>query len=79
MATEEVPSVTIADDRVRINDFETTDSKVVDHLREFDDNQEREDAFVRALRVGVTTMELAETSQQEEFVERKFSEMQRTM
>ncbi|WP_435078832.1 hypothetical protein [Halococcus sp. AFM35] len=79
MATEEVPHVTITDNQVRISDFEVTDSTVVEHLRQFDDDQAREDAVERALRVGMTTMELAETSQQEEFVERKFSEMQRDM
>lgn len=79
MATEEMPRVEVADDHVRVSNFEVTDSTVVDYLQQFDDDQERADAFERALCVGVTTMELAETSQQEEFVERKFTEMQREL
>ncbi|KTG11406.1 hypothetical protein AUR64_03895 [Haloprofundus marisrubri] len=51
----------------------------MDYLENFETNVERTDAFTQALRIGVTTMELAETSQQEEFVERKFSEMQRDL
>lgn len=79
MATEGVPRIEVDDDRVRVSEFEVADSTVVEYLRQFDDDQEREDAFVRALRVGVTTMDLAETSQQEEYVERKFTEMQRDL
>jgi hypothetical protein len=76
MATEEAPHVQVEDDRIQIVEFEVTDSQVVDYLEEFEDDYERADALERALRVGVTTMELAETSQQEEYVERKFMEMQ---
>ena len=76
MATEEVPRIEVDGDRAHVRDVEITDSTVVEYLRQFDDD-ERGDAFVRALRVGVTTMDLAETSQQEEYVERKFAEMQR--
>jgi len=77
MAVEESVALKIKDDRAVINDLEITDSRIVDYLNEFDNAQEQEDAFMRALRVGVTTMKLAKTSQQEEFVERKFGEMQR--
>lgn len=79
MAAEGVPRIEVNEDRTRVTDFEMTDSAVVEYLQKFDDADEREDAFVRALRVGVTTMELAETSQQEEYVERKFIEMQREL
>ncbi len=77
MAIEESVALKIKHDRAVINDLEITDSRIVDYLNEFDNAQEQEDAFMRALRVGVTTMKLAKTSQQEEFVERKFGEMQR--
>ncbi len=66
-------------DRAHVTDVEITDSAVVEYLQQFEDEREREDAFVRALRVGVTTLDLAETSQQEEYVERKFTEMQRDL
>jgi hypothetical protein len=79
MATEEVPRIEVDDDRAHVTDVEITDSTVVEYLQQFDDEREREDAFIRALRVGVTTMDLAETSQQEEYVERKFTEMQRDL
>lgn len=75
MATEETPCISVAGDCVQITELEITDLTVIEHLNQFDDEKKREDAFVRALRVGVTTMELAETSQQEEYVERKFTEM----
>lgn len=79
MATEGVPRIEVDDERAHIAEVEITDSTVVDYLQKFDDEQERTDAFARALRVGVTTMELAETSQEEEYVERKFTEMRRDL
>lgn len=79
MATEEATSINIQDDCIVIHDLEITDSTVVEYFQEFDGEQERGDAFERILKVGVMTMNLAETSQQEEFVERKFTEMQREL
>lgn len=79
MATEGVPRVEVDDNCAHITDVEIADSTVVEYFQQFDNEQERKDAFVRALRVGVTTMDLAETSQQEEYVERKFTEMQRDL
>lgn len=76
MATEGVPGIEVDEDRVHVTDLEITDSTVVEYLQQFGDDRERAEAFVRALRVGVTTMDLAGTSQQEEYVERKFTEMQ---
>ena len=77
MATESMPRIEVNDDCVHIVDAEIKDSSVIEYLQQFDNSEKQEDAFVRALRVGVTTMGLAETSQQEEYVERKFTEMQR--
>ena len=79
MATEGVPRIEVDDDRAHVTDVGITDSVVVEYLQQFDDEREREDTFIRALRVGVTPMDLAETSQQEEYVERKFTEMQRDL
>ena len=79
MATEEATSINIQDDCIVIRDLEITDSTVVEYFQAFDGEQERGDAFERILNVGVMTMNLAETSQQEEFVERKFTEMQREL
>lgn len=79
MATEGASRIEVDEDRAHIADVEITDSAVVEYLQEFDDEQDRAEAFVRALRVGVSTMELAETSHQEEFVERKFAEMRRDL
>jgi len=73
MATEQAPRVEVTDDRAHISDIDITDSSIVEYLQEFDDAQERQDALVQALRVGVTTLDLADTSQQEEYVERKFT------
>jgi len=77
MAIEEPVVLKLEKDQAIIKDLEINDSRIIDYLNEFDNEQEQEDAFMRALRVGVTTMKLAKTSQQEEFVERKFGEMQR--
>jgi len=79
MAAENASRIEVTDDSAHISDLEVTDEAVVDYLREFDDNQDQEEALVRALSVGVTTLDLAETSQQEEYVERKFTEMQRDL
>lgn len=77
MATEGVPRIEVDCDQAHVTDVEITDSTVVEYLQQFENEREREDAFLRALRVGVTTLDLAETSQEEEYVERKFTEMQR--
>ncbi|MFC6723383.1 hypothetical protein ACFQE1_03030 [Halobium palmae] len=66
-------------DCVYVDGIEITDSIIVDYLESFDDVEEQSNAFARALRVGVATMDLAETSRQEQFVERKFSTMQRDL
>jgi hypothetical protein len=68
--------VTVQDDRVLIENAEITDSEVVEYLSETDP-EERGEALDRALRVGVVTLGLAETSEQEEYVERRFEEMRR--
>jgi len=79
MAAEESPAIEIADDRVQVRDVVITESEVAEYLESFEDSADREDALKKALSVGVTTLELAETSQQEEYVERRFAEMQRDL
>lgn len=79
MATEGASRIEVDEDRARVTDFEVTDASVVEYLQQFDDGKDREEVFRRALCVGVTTMKLAETSQEEEYVERKFTEMQRDL
>jgi len=66
------------DDRVVIERAEFTDSEVVGYLSEFDED-EWGDAIKRALRIGVVTIGLAQTSEQEEYVERRFEEMRRDL
>lgn len=77
MAIEEPVPLQLENDQAVITNLEIADSEIIDYLAEFDNGQDQKEAFMRALRVGVTTMQLATTSQQEEFVERKFGEMQR--
>jgi hypothetical protein len=77
MATDEAQPISVQNDRITINEFEITDSTLVKYFQQFDSGSERQDALERILKIGVMTMNLAETSQQEEFVERKFTEMQR--
>lgn len=79
MSSEGTFQCRFQEDRVSITSFEVTDPEITEYLRQFDDEQERQDALRRALQIGVTTMDLAETSRQEEFVERKFSDMQREL
>lgn len=74
MSQQQAPNVEVADDRVRVTEFEITDSAVVDYLDGVEPD-ERADALEFAVGVGVKTMRLADTSHEEEFVERKFTEM----
>ncbi len=76
MSSQTHSTVTVQDDRVVIKNAEITDSEVVDYLSDIDPD-ERGEALDRALRVGVVTVGLAETSEQEEYVERRFEELQR--
>lgn len=74
MSQKQAPIVEIESDRVHLSNLELTDSDVVSYLRNVDD-EDRIEAVESALNVGVKTLQLAETSREEEFVERKFSEM----
>lgn len=74
MSSQTHPTVTVQDDRVVIENAEVTDSEVVDYLSDIDPER-RGEALDRALRVGVVTLGLAETSEQEEYVERRFEEL----
>jgi hypothetical protein len=74
MATEQQSHIHVDEERVRITELEVTDPSVVEYVQGFDE-EDRAEAVTRALQIGLTTMELAETTEQEEFVERKFQEM----
>lgn len=76
MASQAQSSISIQDDRIVIENAEITDSEVVEYFSDLDP-EERGDALDRALRVGVVTLGLAETSEQEEYVERRFEELRR--
>ena len=77
MAIEGARLIEISDDSVRVTDVEFTEPEVIEYLEQFDDQQDRVDALESALKIGMTTMELAQTSLEEEFVERKFTDMRR--
>lgn len=79
MSMKRPPHIAAHEDQLTATDLEITDSTVVEYFQQFDSDAERENAFKRLLKVGVMTMNLAETSQEEEFVERKFTEMQRDL
>jgi|AntDeeMinimDraft_4_1070355.scaffolds.fasta_scaffold00855_7 hypothetical protein len=76
MAQQPATSIDVKGDTVRLVDFEITDPAVAAYLQDVD-TEDQVDALEYALSVGVKTMNLAQTSQEEEFVERKFGEMQR--
>jgi hypothetical protein len=79
MSMKRPPHIAAHEDQLTATDLEITDSTVVEYFQQFDSDAERENAFKRLLKVGVMTMNLAETSQEEGFVERKFTEMQRDL
>ncbi|QCC51421.1 hypothetical protein DV733_09280 [Halapricum salinum] len=78
MSSQTQPTVSVQEDRVVIENAEIEDSEVVDHFTDIDPD-ERGEALKRALRVGVVTLELAETSGEEEYVERRFEELRRDL
>jgi ElaB/YqjD/DUF883 family membrane-anchored ribosome-binding protein len=74
MAVEQEPKIEIANDRVVIENLEVTDSEVLEY---FKDHSERppEEILQLALRVGVSTLRLSETSEEMEFVRREFDKV----
>ena len=74
MSSQTQPSISIEDDRIVIENAEITDSEVQNYFSQYDE-EKYDDALDRALRIGVVTLELAQTSEQEEYVERRFEEM----
>jgi hypothetical protein len=75
MSSQKHTNITLQDDRVVIENAEITDSEVRDYLSEFEQD-EYDQALNQALRIGVVTLGLAQTSEEEEYVERRFQEMQ---
>jgi len=74
MSSQKQSSISIQGDRIVIENAEITDSEVRDYFSEFEED-EYDEALDRALRIGVVTLGLAQTSEQEEYVERRFEEM----
>ena len=74
MSSQKQSSISIQGDRIVIENAEITDSEVRDYFSEFEE-QEYDQALDRALHIGVVTLGLAQTSEQEEYVERRFEEM----
>lgn len=74
MAVEQEPTIELSDDSVVIEHLEVTDSEVVEYLN---DHSERppEEILQLALRVGVSTLRLSETSEEMEFVRREFDKV----
>ena len=75
MATTEGIQIDPSADRVEIRDLTVYDADLAEYLTQFDE-QDREREIERALRVGATTLELADTSKEVEFVKREFAEME---
>lgn len=75
MATTMSIDVDGSENRVRIHELTIHDDELVDFLEGFDEDR-REDAVVRALKVGAATLQLAETSKDLEYVKRAFESMQ---
>lgn len=75
MATTRGLEVDSAENRVHIQDFTIHDTDLVSYLDGFEEDV-REDALEHALRIGVATLELSETSKDVEFVKKEFESMQ---
>ncbi|WP_135304868.1 V-type ATP synthase subunit I [Haloarcula amylovorans] len=75
MATTNSIQVDTATDRVEVQELTIHDSDLAEYLSQFEEH-DREREITRALRVGATTLELADTSKEVEFVKREFAEME---
>lgn len=75
MATTRGLEVDSAENRLHIQDFTIHDPDLVSYLDGFEEDKQ-EDALEHALRVGVATLELSETSKDVEFVKKEFESMQ---
>ena len=75
MATTRGLEVDRTENRVHIQDFTIHDTSLASYLDGFEED-EREDALEHALRVGVATLELSETTKDVEHVRSEFESMQ---
>ena len=78
MATAKTVEVDTDTSQVQIKELVVTDEQLVDYLSEFEDEQ-LETALEQALKVGATTLSLAETSKDLEYVKREFDRMHQSM
>lgn len=75
MATDQ--TFTIEDDRIVVEQFEITDSDVVEFVKSRDEPPA--EALRLALRVGVSTIRLSDTTEELEFVRHEFDKLNREM
>lgn len=78
MSKSTTSQIQVEGDTIRLENIELTHHDIATYLSEVGEN-ERLDALEQALSVGVKTMQLADTTREEEFVERKFSEMRQDL
>lgn len=71
MATTRGLEVDTSQNSVHVQDITIHNQEVVEYLDDFDPD-EQEDALIRALRVGVATLDLSETTKDVEFVKSEF-------
>lgn len=74
MATTMSVDVNDAENRIQIHELTIHDDELVDYLTEFDEDR-REEAIVRALKVGAATLRLSETTKDVEHVREAFESM----
>ena len=75
MATTSGMNVDVEENRLTIQDLTVHDQDLVEYFHGFPE-EEREDALVAALQVGVATLDLSETTKDVEHVKREFESMQ---
>ena len=75
MATKASVDIDSGANQIYIKELTIQDGDLVKYLLEFD-SERKEEAIIRALRVGAATLGLAETSKDLEYVRREFESMQ---
>ena len=78
MATKQPPQVELTEDSLEITNLEIDDPDVIGYIEQYE-GEEQVTAITHALRIGILTMQIAETSKEEEFVRRSFNEMKRDL
>ena len=71
MASESKPAVDLEPDRLQIDGLEITDNEVIEYIEERED-QTPEDVVRLAIRIGVSTLRVSETTEDMEYVRHEF-------